>query len=130
LRYSKHDPLSAEKPGVATVVRGVEFVGRSIRRVSLLATSTGKHLPLLRDTVATVTEFDGCACRSIDAGRSSRGDRPAVGTGAEVISPGAVAPLKVARPAADKTYRDVAGKMAVFAYRVVNNPIVYLVIRL
>ena len=66
----------------------------------------------------------------IDAGHSSRDQRPTVGTGTEVMSPDAVALLKVARPAADKTYWDVAGKMAVFAYRAVNNPIVYLVIRL
>jgi hypothetical protein len=49
---------------------------------SLFATATGKHLLLLGDTAAAITEFDGCVGHPIDAGYSSRDHRPAVGTGA------------------------------------------------
>src|SRR5215813_12712262 len=74
-----HGPLSEEKSEIATVVQEVEFVWR----VSLLATSTGKHLPLLSDTAAPITEFDGRMSRPIDVGHSSLNHHPAVGTGTD-----------------------------------------------
>jgi len=49
---------------------------------SLFATATGKHLPLLGNTPAAITERDGCVGHPIDASYSSRDHRPAVGTGA------------------------------------------------
>jgi hypothetical protein len=72
---------------------------------SLFATATGKHLLLLGDTAAAITEFDGCVGHPIDAGYSSRDHRPAVGTGAGITNSSTVSPLTVARPAADKTYQ-------------------------
>jgi len=50
---------------------------------SLLATSSCKHLPLLGDTAAAITEFDGCASHRIDAGSSSLDHRSTVSTDAD-----------------------------------------------
>jgi len=48
---------------------------------SLFATSTGKHLPLLSNTPAAITEFDGCMSHPIDAGNSSLDHRPTISAG-------------------------------------------------
>jgi len=50
---------------------------------SLLATSAYEDLPLLSDTAATITEFDGCMGHPVDAGNSSLGHRPTVSTDAD-----------------------------------------------